>query len=83
MVKLVLYLLCRKVPSPTVQTLALDHRNDVASNAVAILCGYLGMLSKFSFVLSKSEDRQIDNCRKMYMHDLRDEVGVVITAIKA
>ncbi|KAL5015135.1 hypothetical protein ScPMuIL_009405 [Solemya velum] len=41
-VKLVLYLLCRKVPSPTVQTLALDHRNDVASNAVAILCGYLG-----------------------------------------
>ncbi|KAK7504274.1 hypothetical protein BaRGS_00004578, partial [Batillaria attramentaria] len=40
--KLVLWLVCRRVDSPTVQALALDHRNDVMSNIVAIACGYLG-----------------------------------------
>ncbi|XP_046345916.2 metal tolerance protein 9-like isoform X3 [Haliotis rufescens] len=42
--KLVLWLLCRRIPSPSVQTLALDHRNDVCSNAVAIACGYVGSI---------------------------------------
>ncbi|XP_065837472.1 uncharacterized protein [Oscarella lobularis] len=41
-VKLLLYLYCRGVKSPTVQALALDHRNDVASNLAAILFGLLG-----------------------------------------
>ncbi|XP_046579606.1 metal tolerance protein 9-like isoform X2 [Haliotis rubra] len=41
-VKFVLWLLCRRIPSPSVQTLALDHRNDVCSNFVAIACGYVG-----------------------------------------
>ena len=30
--------------SSTVQALAMDHRNDVMSNSVAIVCGYLGKL---------------------------------------
>ncbi|XP_067659363.1 uncharacterized protein [Haliotis asinina] len=41
-VKFVLWLLCRRIPSPSVQALALDHRNDVCSNFVAIACGYVG-----------------------------------------
>ncbi|CAG5136551.1 unnamed protein product [Candidula unifasciata] len=40
--KLILWLFCRRVNSPIVQALAQDHRNDVLSNAVAIICGYLG-----------------------------------------
>ncbi|XP_021366579.1 metal tolerance protein 9-like [Mizuhopecten yessoensis] len=41
-IKLVLYLLCRRVQKPSVQALAQDHRNDVLSNSVALVCGYLG-----------------------------------------
>ncbi|XP_076451370.1 uncharacterized protein LOC143287306 [Babylonia areolata] len=41
-VKLVLWLVCRRVDSGMVQALAMDHRNDVLSNSVAIVCGYLG-----------------------------------------
>lgn len=41
-IKFVLWLVCRKVNSSIVQALAMDHRNDVMSNSVAIVCGYLG-----------------------------------------
>ncbi|CAG5136550.1 unnamed protein product [Candidula unifasciata] len=41
-IKLVLWLVCRRVNSAIVQALAQDHRNDVLSNTVAIICGYLG-----------------------------------------
>ncbi|BFZ23391.1 hypothetical protein BsWGS_26431 [Bradybaena similaris] len=41
-IKLVLWLVCRRVKSSIVQALAQDHRNDVLSNAVAIICGYIG-----------------------------------------
>ncbi|XP_076451666.1 uncharacterized protein LOC143287514 isoform X3 [Babylonia areolata] len=41
-VKFILWLICRRVDNPSVQALALDHRNDVMSNTVAIVCGYLG-----------------------------------------
>ncbi|KAL8571771.1 hypothetical protein ACOMHN_058135 [Nucella lapillus] len=41
-VKLVLWVVCRRLDSPMVQALALDHRNDVMSNTVALVCGYLG-----------------------------------------
>ncbi|XP_070206734.1 uncharacterized protein [Littorina saxatilis] len=41
-VKFILWLVCRRVNSNIVQALALDHRNDVMSNVVAIICGYLG-----------------------------------------
>ena len=42
--KFVLFLLCHCFGrySSSVRTLALDHRNDVLSNIVAIICGYLG-----------------------------------------
>ena len=40
--KLLLWLACRKVNSSVMQALAQDHRNDVVSNTVAIICGYLG-----------------------------------------
>ncbi|KAK3105096.1 hypothetical protein FSP39_017200 [Pinctada imbricata] len=51
-IKLVLYLLCRRVRSPTVQALAQDHRNDVFSNTLAIACGYIGsqqVLDRFRY----------------------------------
>ncbi|KAK7480079.1 hypothetical protein BaRGS_00028716 [Batillaria attramentaria] len=41
-IKFVLWIICRRVTIPTVQALALDHRNDVMSNTVAMICGYLG-----------------------------------------
>ncbi|XP_071147717.1 uncharacterized protein [Mytilus edulis] len=41
-IKFVLWLVCRRIKTPTVQALALDHRNDVLSNAVALVCGYVG-----------------------------------------
>ncbi|XP_025082760.1 metal tolerance protein 11-like isoform X2 [Pomacea canaliculata] len=41
-IKLTLYIVCRRINSPIVQALAVDHRNDVVSNSVAIVCGYLG-----------------------------------------
>ncbi|KAK7496771.1 hypothetical protein BaRGS_00011980 [Batillaria attramentaria] len=41
-IKFILWIICRRVKSSIVQALALDHRNDVCSNTVAIVCGYLG-----------------------------------------
>ena len=40
--KLALYLLCRRVNNPSVQALAVDHRNDTLSNLVAIIFGLMG-----------------------------------------
>ena len=37
-----LYVLCRQVDSPSVQTLAVDHRNDIASNIATLIFGLLG-----------------------------------------
>lgn len=47
-VKLALWLCCRKVRSSAVQALAQDHRNDVLSNTAALICGYLGSAEFFS-----------------------------------
>ncbi|XP_059176091.1 uncharacterized protein LOC131955826 [Physella acuta] len=49
-IKLVLWLVCRRIQSPIVQALAQDHRNDVLSNAVAIVFGYLGSQEFYSNV---------------------------------
>ncbi|KAJ8319759.1 hypothetical protein KUTeg_001346 [Tegillarca granosa] len=43
-IKLILYLVCRRVPSPSIQALAMDHRNDVLSNSVAIVFGYIDQI---------------------------------------
>ena len=45
--KCILYLLCRYLArlSSSVQALAQDHRNDVLTNIVAIICGYFGKLN--------------------------------------
>ncbi|XP_065196776.1 uncharacterized protein LOC135828258 [Sycon ciliatum] len=40
--KLALYLFCRRINNPSVQALAIDHRNDTMSNAIAIVFGLLG-----------------------------------------
>ena len=37
-----LYILCRQVNNPSVQALAVDHRNDVASNIATLLFGLIG-----------------------------------------
>ena len=40
--KAVLWIICRGSPSPSVQALSLDHRNDILANMVASVCGYVG-----------------------------------------
>lgn len=40
--KCILYVLCRRVDNPSVQALAEDHRNDILSNAVALMFGFMG-----------------------------------------
>ena len=37
-----LYILCREVSNPSIQTLAVDHRNDTVSNIFSLLFGLLG-----------------------------------------
>ncbi len=37
-----MYFLCKRVRNPTVQALAVDHRNDVVSNFVTLIFGLLG-----------------------------------------
>ena len=37
-----LYILCKQVRNPSVQALAVDHRNDVVSNLAALVFGLLG-----------------------------------------
>lgn len=44
--------MCRGSNSSSVQALALDHRNDVVSNSVALVCGYLGKSSIVQLVYS-------------------------------
>ncbi|XP_076356309.1 uncharacterized protein LOC143249781 isoform X2 [Tachypleus tridentatus] len=41
-VKVVLYLVCRRFKSSSLQALSQDHRNDILSNTVALVCGYIG-----------------------------------------
>ncbi|CAF0837608.1 unnamed protein product [Adineta ricciae] len=40
--KAILFFVCHRVDSPTTSALAEDHRNDVASNIVALICGLIG-----------------------------------------
>ena len=46
-VKLLLYVICRRVPNPICRALANDHRNDVISNTAAVACGIIGELPFF------------------------------------
>ncbi|XP_022257193.1 metal tolerance protein 4-like isoform X1 [Limulus polyphemus] len=41
-VKVTLYVFCRRFKSSSLQALSQDHRNDVLSNTVALVCGYIG-----------------------------------------
>ncbi|KAI8795739.1 metal tolerance protein 11 [Biomphalaria glabrata] len=58
-IKLILFLVCRKINSPIVQALAQDHRNDVMSNFVAIVFGYLGSRN-FNEIVHKYEFAYLD-----------------------
>ena len=40
--KAILFLLCYRVKTPSMSALAEDHRNDVASNIIALACGLVG-----------------------------------------
>lgn len=42
--KIVLFLVCRRVRTPSVDAMTRDHRNDVLSNILAIAFGYIGKL---------------------------------------
>jgi divalent metal cation (Fe/Co/Zn/Cd) transporter len=50
-IKLILFFLCSRENSATLNALSQDHRNDVLSNTVALLCGILGMIYHFSINL--------------------------------
>jgi divalent metal cation (Fe/Co/Zn/Cd) transporter len=41
--KFILFFLCYRIKTPTMSALAADHRNDVASNIVALGCGLVGI----------------------------------------
>ncbi|CCD67011.1 Cation efflux protein cytoplasmic domain-containing protein [Caenorhabditis elegans] len=47
LVKLSLYLFCKRYKEPSVNVLAMDHRNDCISNTVALICAWLG--TKYSY----------------------------------
>ncbi|EGT59998.1 hypothetical protein CAEBREN_28799 [Caenorhabditis brenneri] len=47
LIKLALYLFCKRYKEPSVNVLAMDHRNDCISNTVALLCAWLG--TKYSY----------------------------------
>ncbi|CAF0868500.1 unnamed protein product [Adineta steineri] len=44
--KAILFVLCYRVKNPTMYALAEDHRNDVASNIVALACGLIAYNAK-------------------------------------
>ncbi|CAF0988981.1 unnamed protein product [Rotaria sp. Silwood1] len=44
--KLILFILCSRETSETLNVLAQDHRNDVFSNSIALICGIFGFLSR-------------------------------------
>jgi len=41
-IKLILFIVCRRVATPSAQALSQDHRNDVISNTGAVVCGLIG-----------------------------------------
>lgn len=43
--KLILFILCSRESSVTLNALAQDHRNDVFSNVIALICGVAGRFS--------------------------------------
>lgn len=45
--KLILFLLCSRERSETLNALAQDHRNDVFSNSIALICGIFGKTEAF------------------------------------
>ncbi|ULT86556.1 hypothetical protein L5515_006154 [Caenorhabditis briggsae] len=47
LIKLSLYVTCKRYKEPSVNVLAMDHRNDCISNTVALLCAWLG--TKYSY----------------------------------
>jgi divalent metal cation (Fe/Co/Zn/Cd) transporter len=47
--KAILFTLCHRVNTPTMSALSEDHRNDVASNIVALICGLVGIKIKINY----------------------------------
>jgi divalent metal cation (Fe/Co/Zn/Cd) transporter len=43
-IKSILFFFCYRIKTPTLYALATDHRNDVASNIVALICGLIGII---------------------------------------
>ncbi|CAF3541966.1 unnamed protein product [Rotaria sp. Silwood1] len=47
--KLILFILCSRETSETLNVLAQDHRNDVFSNSIALICGFLSRKNPMRF----------------------------------
>ena len=55
--KAVLFFLCNRIDTPTMSALATDHRNDVASNIVALSCGLIGITRKEGEIFAAQSSR--------------------------
>ena len=51
--KIILFLVCRRVRTPSVDAMTRDHKNDVLSNILAIVFGYLGNSFNSSYCIDK------------------------------
>jgi hypothetical protein len=56
--KAILFILCSHVKNPTMSALAEDHRNDVASNIIALGCGLIGEYLQ-DFIIENSLSRDL------------------------
>jgi hypothetical protein len=76
--KSILFFLCYRIKTPTLYALAEDHRNDVASNIVALICGLIGILYRnqlyaymkcilfLRFICLSKADKSKSNFRRSY-----------------
>jgi hypothetical protein len=63
----VLFVLCYRVKNPTMYALAEDHRNDVASNIVALTCGLIGIIH-FHLIRSPNNEMRSHACFHKFNH---------------
>ncbi|CAF1274263.1 unnamed protein product [Adineta ricciae] len=67
--KLVLFILCSRESSVTLNALAQDHRNDVFSNVIALICGVAGSHARLL----------VGNWKQYFI--LADPIGAVVVSI--
>jgi len=80
--KFVLYIICRRVATPSAQVLAIDHRNDVISNTVAVTCGIIGIELRI-FLRTNIKWITLKSVMKIWMHIIHGSTIYIMTFICA